>query len=93
MVRRFDNTEASARSVVEELLHTGSKGVTPKVQREVVEEGKNLSQTDAGAFIDDALARQARNHKEEMESLLEEQEHAHKERMKTRFSSLPFSEC
>ena len=93
MVRRFDNTEASARSLVEELLHTGSKSFTPKLQREVVEEGRNLSQTDAGAFIEEALAKQARNHQEEMKALLEEQARAQKERMKTGFSSLPFSEC
>ena len=92
MVRRFDNTEASARSLVEELLQTGSKSFTPKLQREVVEEGKNLSQTGAGAVIDETLARQARDHKEDMKSLLEEQERARKERMKITFSCLLFSE-
>lgn len=92
MVRRFDNTEASARSLVEELLHTGNKSFIPKIQREVVEEGKNLSQTDAGAFIEEALARQARDHQEEMKSLLEEQERARKKRMNTRFSSPLFPE-
>ena len=86
MVRRFDNTEASARSLVEELLHSGSDSFTPKIQREVVEEHKNLSQTDAGAFIEEALARQAKTHKEEMKALLEEQARAQKERMKTGFS-------
>ena len=76
MVRPFDNTEASSRSLVEELLHTGSKSFTPKIQREVVVRGEALSQTDAGAFIEEALAMQARNHKEEMKALLEEQARA-----------------
>lgn len=93
MVRRFANTEASARSLVEELLRTGSDRFTPKIQREVVEEGKSLLQTDAGAFIEEALARQARVHKEEMKSLMEEQERALKKRTETGFSSLPCSEC
>ena len=91
-VRRFDNTEASAQSLVEELLHTGSKGFTPKIQREVVVEGKKLSQTDAGAFIEEALAKQAKEHKEEMKSLKEEQERARKKRMKTGFTSPLFPE-
>ena len=85
MVRRFNNTEASARSLVEELLHTGNKSFTPRLQREVVEEGKNLSQTDAGAFIEEALARQAEVHKEEMKALMEEQARAQKKRMQTSF--------
>ena len=92
MVRRFDNTEASARSLVEELLHTGNKSFTPKIQREVVVEGKMLSQTDAGAFIEEALAKQAKEHKEEMKSLKEEQERARKKRMRACFSFLLSSE-
>ena len=55
-------------------------------------EGKKLSQTDAGAFIEEALAKQAKEHKEEMKSLKEEQERARKKRMKTCFSSPLFSE-
>ena len=93
MVRRFENTEASARSLVQELLRTGSDRFTPQIQREVVEEGKSLWQTDAGAFIDDALARQAKLHVEEMRSLVEEQERALKKRMETGLSSLPCPEC
>ena len=88
MVRRFANTEASARSLVQELLNTGSDRFTPKIQREVVEEGKSLWQTDAGAFIEEALARQARLHMEEMKGLVEEQERALKKRMETGFSPL-----
>ena len=87
-IKRFDNTEANARSLVEELLYTGRKGFTPKLQHEVVTEGKTLSQTAAGAFIEEALARQAKIHQEEMKALLEEQERAHKKRMETGFSSL-----
>ena len=87
-VRRFADTEASARSLVQELLNTGSDGFTPKIQREVVEEGKSLWQTDAGAFIEEALARQARIHMEEMKSLVEEQERAFRKRMERRLSPL-----
>ena len=93
MVRRFDNTEANARSLVEELLHTGSDRFTPKIQREVVLQGKGLSQTDAGASIEEALARQVKVHQEEMESLREEIGRALKRRMKTDFSSMPCPEC
>ena len=83
-VRRFADTEESARSIVQQLLNTGSDGFTPKIQREVVEEGKSLWQTDAGAFIEEALARQARIHMEEMKSLVEEQERAFRKRMERR---------
>lgn len=89
VARRFANTEASARSLVQELLNRGSDGFTPKIQREVVEESKSLWQTDAGAFIEEALAKQARIHMEEMRSLVEEQERALKKRMETGFPSPP----
>ena len=93
LVRRFENTEASARYLVQKILHTGKKNFVPKIQHEVVEENKNLSQTDAGAYIDKTLIEQAKKHQEEMKGLLEERVRAQKERMEIYYSLLICSPC
>ena len=93
LVRRFENTEASARYLVEEILHSGQKYFVPKIQYEVVEEKKNLSETDAGAYIDKTLIEQAKKHQEEMKALLEERDRAQKERMEIHYSLLICSPC
>ena len=80
LVRRFDNTKPSARALVEEILNTGKDHITPQIQHEVVELGRNLSETEAGAFIDKRLIELAKRHQEEVEGLMEEQERARRKR-------------
>lgn len=80
LVRRFDNTKPSARALVEEILDTGKEYITPRIQHEVVELGKNISETEAGAFIDRRLIEQAQRHQQEVEGLMEEQDRARRKR-------------
>ena len=86
LVRRFENTRESARYLVEEIFHTGKDRFTPQIQQEV-KQGKKLSDTDAGAFINEALNKQAEKHQEEVKALLEEQDRARKKRKRTAPSS------
>ena len=69
-VRRFENTAASARDLVEEVLQGGIRFI-PKIQKEVVE-GKKLSDTKAGAFLDEAMKKIQEQHKLEMETIKNE---------------------
>lgn len=86
MVERFENTKDSARYLVEKIFKMGTERFTPKIQQETVEQGKKLSDTDAGAFIDEALIEQAKIHEEEMKALREEQERARRMRKETNCS-------
>lgn len=88
LVRRFENTKVSARCLVDEILHMGKERFTPKIQHEVVELGKKLSDTDAGAYISAALIDQAKKHQEEMTALMEEQDRAQRKRKRTNSSCL-----
>ena len=63
------------------------------MQYEVVEQKKNLSETDAGAYIDKTLIEQAKKHQEEMKALLEERDRAQNERMEIHYSLLICSPC
>ena len=88
LVRRFDNTKPSARALVEEILDTGKEYITPRIQHEVVELGKNISETEAGAFIDRRLIEQAQRHQQEVEGLMEEQDRARRKRKSCRSTIL-----
>ena len=74
-VRQFGNTTESACAIVEKILNMGEERFTPKIQQEV-KQGKEIWDTDAGAFIDRALKEQARKHEEELKALVEEQNRA-----------------
>ena len=74
-VRQFGNTTESACAIVEKILNMGEEGFTPKIQRQV-KQGKEIYDTDAGAFINRALNEQARKHDEEKKALKEEQNRA-----------------
>ncbi|KAL8870259.1 MAG: hypothetical protein Q9174_003654 [Haloplaca sp. 1 TL-2023] len=78
LVRRFDDTQASASSLVEEVLRTGSESFTPQIQHEI-DEGKTLLQTEAGAYLNQALLKQEKKYQDEVKALKEEQERALKE--------------
>ncbi|KAL8826199.1 MAG: hypothetical protein Q9191_003951 [Dirinaria sp. TL-2023a] len=69
-VRRFENSNASAKSLVEDILYGGQRFM-PKIQEEVVQ-GKKLADTEAGAFINDALNNLQEKYQEEKEALTEE---------------------
>ena len=79
-IRRFENTEMSAAALVREVLQIGQETFVPKIQEEVVLQGKNLSATDAGAYIKEALVELSKKHDEEKEALQEELEWARKHR-------------
>ena len=83
MIRRFDNTKASARALVEEILNTGQERFVPRIQDEVVKQGKKLVDTDAGAFINETLLALGRKHQEEKEILRDEMKRAQRQREKT----------
>ena len=79
-VRRFENTAASAAELVKEVLQMGQETFVPQIQKEVVLQGKNLSSTGAGEYIDRALNEQKRKYEEEKSALKEEIEWARKNR-------------
>ena len=79
MVREFYNTKASARALVDEILTTGTEDFTPQIHVEL-EQGKKLSETEAGSYIDQRLIDLAKRHKEEVEGLMEEQDRARRKR-------------
>lgn len=80
VVRQFENSAASAQSLVEEILHLQEK-IVPKIQKEVMD-GKKLADTEAGAYIEEAIARLQTKHEEEKQALLEEVQRARSERVR-----------
>ncbi|KAF2233095.1 hypothetical protein EV356DRAFT_421556, partial [Viridothelium virens] len=70
-IRRFENTQASACALVEEILDIGRDRFVPKIQEEVIK-GKTLVETDAGAYLNQALVELNKKHAEEMAALREE---------------------
>ncbi|KAL8716664.1 MAG: hypothetical protein Q9181_008400, partial [Wetmoreana brouardii] len=74
-VRQFDNTKAGARYLVEEVLRTGDEHFTPQIQHEI-QEGKTLIETEAGAYLNQALLKQEKKYQEKMQALKEEQDRA-----------------
>ncbi|KAL8653076.1 MAG: hypothetical protein Q9226_003996 [Calogaya cf. arnoldii] len=77
VVRRFENSAESAMALVEEILDIGQK-IVPTIQKEVVE-GTKLADTQAGAFIEEAIALLQKEHDEEKQALWEEVQRAKKE--------------
>lgn len=79
VVRRFENSQASATDLVEEILDMGQK-IVPTIQKEVVE-GTKLADTQAGAVIQETIALLQKKHDEEKQDLWEEVQRAKRERM------------
>lgn len=75
-IRRFENSTASAKFLVEEILQSGETFM-PQIQREVVD-GKKLSDTDAGAYLNEAIIKLREQHQEEKEALKDEMKRAQK---------------
>ena len=78
-VRRFENSAASAKDLVQEILGVGQK-IVPTIQQEVVK-GTKLADTQAGAVIEETIVLLQNKYAEEKQALLEEVQHAKKERM------------
>ena len=77
-VRRFENSAASAEALVEEILRKKETFV-PMIQKEVVQ-GKKLSDTKAGAYLNKEIEKIQKHHQQEQEALKEEMERARKRR-------------
>ncbi|KAL9615846.1 MAG: hypothetical protein Q9204_008653 [Flavoplaca sp. TL-2023a] len=77
VVERFENDAASAQRLVKKILRLDKK-IVPKIQEEVVH-GKKLADTEAGAYIEQAIARLQKEHEEEKQTLLEEVQRARSE--------------
>lgn len=77
-VRRFENSAASAKDLVEEIIGVGQK-IVPTIQQEVVK-GTKLADTQAGAVIEETIVLQ-KKYAEEKQALLEEVQRAKEERM------------
>ena len=82
LIRRFENSTASAQALVEELLREGTKFV-PTIQREMMVTGKKLSDTEAGAFLNEALNTLKKEHREERDAMIKEMEIAEKNSRRT----------
>ena len=71
LIRRFENSAASAQALIEELLQQGTKVFVPAIQREMVQ-GKELSETNAGALLNEGLNTLKEQYRKEKDALIEE---------------------
>ncbi len=86
LIRRFENSAESAQALIDELLQDGTTFV-PAIQREMAQ-GKKLSDTEAGAYLDEALSALKEQHRKEKDALIDEMKRAEKNSKRTpgRFS-------
>ncbi len=77
MLRHF-NTEESARNIIRHLIHNHPEVL--QIQREIVDEKKDIVQTQACVELDDELEKLRQEHKREMQDLREQMEEALRER-------------
>ncbi len=77
-VRRFENSVASAQALVEEILD-GSEKFMPQIQQEVIK-GKKLSETEAGAYLNEEIIAIQKKHQKDQEILREEFKRAQQDR-------------
>lgn len=85
LIRRFENSEASAKALVEEILRTGQERFVPKFQEEVAQRGKDLVDTDAGAYLNEKLKKLSEKHEQEKKILRDELDFARGRRKKANF--------
>ncbi len=84
---RYNNDPAVAARIVAELA--GKSPVAMRIQRELVEEGKRLVDTDAGAFVHEEILRLQKQHEEDLAVLKKEMEQATRSspsRLQSRFA-------
>lgn len=75
---RHDGSLASAHAIVAEIV--GNHPIALRIQEELVDEHKDISETAAGTELNRELAEQARKHMEELKQIREEMKVAIKER-------------
>lgn len=85
-IRRFENSAGSAQALVEEILEDNQKFM-PQIQKEVTA-GKTLGETEAGAYLNEAILALQKKHKEEQEILMDEWKQAEKARKCTHSKQL-----
>ncbi|KAF2838349.1 hypothetical protein M501DRAFT_1058512 [Patellaria atrata CBS 101060] len=85
-VRRYNNDPQVAIALAEELLRKSP--AVMKIQKELVEDGKCLVDTDRGSYINEEMMQLRKRHEEELRTLKEEMDLAATKRSKTN-SSLP----
>lgn len=71
-IRRHKDTERSAHEILQLLLDKGRQRFPLKIQKELVDERKDILETAAGIALDKELALQAQQHKAELERVKEE---------------------
>lgn len=74
---RHDNTLSSAQAIVDSLVHNPPRPL--RIQKELVDEGKDVSQTAAGEELNRELAEQAKRNLQELEAVQKEMEEAIRE--------------
>lgn len=67
---RHDNTKTSARNILRAIVN--NRPLSLRIQREIVDEKKDISQTAAGAELNRELLLQREKHEKEMRQLREE---------------------
>ncbi|KAG8683763.1 hypothetical protein FRC09_015867 [Ceratobasidium sp. 395] len=82
MVRHSEPTRESAHNIIRRVLE--KPGVVPELSRQIVDDGKNLKDTDAGRTLEEELAEALRERQREVERLAAEQAAAAREAEETR---------
>ena len=85
LIRRFENSEVSAKALVEEILRTGQERFVPKFQEEVAQKGKSLLDTEAGAYLNEEHKKLSEKHEQEKKILRDELDFARGRRKKANF--------
>lgn len=71
---RHDNTSQSAHAILRRLISNSPQAL--RIQRELVDEGKDITQTAAGEELDRELAELARKHAEQLAEIQQDMEEA-----------------
>jgi energy-coupling factor transporter ATP-binding protein EcfA2 len=74
MMMRHDNTVESAEAILRHLVNKRPRAL--RIQRELVDEGKDIMDTSAGVELDRELAEMAKKHKEELAEVMNDMEEA-----------------
>ncbi|KAI0886793.1 P-loop containing nucleoside triphosphate hydrolase protein [Annulohypoxylon maeteangense] len=75
-VRRHHNTETSAKNLLQIFVSSTNAPIKLKIQEEIVDKHKQLSETSAGIELDSALAQEREKYRRELEEMKEEMKEA-----------------
>ena len=73
-VERYDNEQSTAFRLIRSLL--GNTPIALNIQKQLVDDGKTLIDTDAGADVNAELIRMKKEHEEELGAIIEEMNEA-----------------